>query len=92
MPIGFRGQIYAKSNAAASDAVRRFETSELKLSRCIIQVTANNQSFGLAAVYPVYLTPGEKMELIDVDLSTLYFINYTAGSNGTVGIVGVYAD
>jgi len=92
MPIGFRGQIYAKSDAAASDAVRRFETSELKLSRCVIQVTGANQSFGLASVYPVYLEPGGKIELINVDLSTLYFINSTAGSDGTVGIVGVYAE
>jgi hypothetical protein len=92
MPIGFRGQIYAKSNAAASDAVRRFETSELKLSRCVIQVTLQNQSFGLASVYPVYYTPGQSFELVNVDLSTLYFTNHVPGSNGTVGIVGVYAD
>ena len=92
MPIGFRGQTYANTNTAISDAVRRFETSEQKLSRCIIQVTGKSQYFGHASVYPVYLEPGGKMELINVNLASLYFANMTAGSNGTVSIVGVYAD
>ena len=92
MPIGFRGQIYSKTDTATSDAVRRFETSSnYKLSRCIIQVTGNTQYFGSATVYPVYVEPG-KFELVNVDLSTLYFANYAAGQNGTVSIIGVYAD
>ena len=92
MPIGFRGQIYAKKDTAASDAVRRFETSETKLSRCIIQVTGNTQSFGLAAVYPVYFPINTQFELLNVDLSTLYFANTTAGANGIVSILGIYAE
>ena len=92
MPIGFRGQIYANTDTAANDTVRRFVTSELKLTRCIIQVKGQNQYFGHATVYPVYYAPGEHFELMDIDISTLYFANMTAGQNGIVSIVGVYAD
>lgn len=92
MPIGFRGQVYANTNTATSDAVRRFLTTSLKLTRCIIQVKGNAQYFGHASVYPVYYSPGEHFELMGVDISTLYFANMTAGQNGIVSIVGVYAD
>lgn len=92
MPIGFRGQVYSNTDTATSDAVRRFETVSAKLSRCIIQVTGKAQYFGTASAYPVYYEPGGKFELVNVDLTTLYFANMTAGENGTVSIVGVYAD
>jgi hypothetical protein len=92
MPIGFRGQIYANTDTATHDSVRRFVTSALKLSRCIIHVTAQPQYFGHGTVYPVYYAAGERFELMNIDLSTLYFCNVNAGANGVVRIVGVYAD
>jgi hypothetical protein len=92
MPIGFRGQIYAATSTATNNNVRRVVTSELKLSKCIVHITAQPQYVGHATIYPVYYAAGERFELMDIDLSTLYFCNVTAGKNGIARIVGVYAD
>ena len=90
--IGFRGQIYAKSDTAVSDAGRRFETSEKKLTWCFIQITTNAQIFGTEETYPVNYAANESFELENVDISTLYFANAAAGQNGTVSIMGILAE
>ncbi len=92
MPIGFRGQIYAKSDTAASDASRRFETTEKKLSWCVIQVKTQSQIFGDVSSYPVTYAATESFEMENVDISTLYFANAAAGQNGTVSIMGILAE
>ena len=92
MPIGFRGQVYAKTDTASEDTGRRFETSEKKLSWCVIQVTTQSQDFGTVETYPVTYTANEQFELNDIDISTLYFANAGAGQNGTVSIMGILAD
>lgn len=92
MPIGFRGQVYANSDTAASDAGRRFETEEKKLKWAFIKVSTNSQIFGSVEAYPVTYIAGESFELENVDISTLYFANAGAGLNGTVSIIGILAD
>lgn len=92
MPIGFRGQIYAKSDTATSDAGRRFETTEKKLSWCVIQVTTKSQIFGTESTYPVTYAADTSFQMENVDISTLYFANAAAGQNGTVSIMGILAE
>ena len=92
MAIGFYGNVYAKTDTASADAGRRFETSEKKLTRCVIQVTGEGQNFGSESVYPLYMAAGSKFELVKVDISKLYFANATPGANGTVAILGVEAE
>ncbi len=91
-PIGFRGAIYAKSDTAVSDAGRRFETTEKKLTWCVIQITTNSQIFGTVSAYPVTYAANASFEMENVDISTLYFANAAAGQNGTVSIMGILAD
>ncbi len=85
----FGGATYVKSDTAASDAARRFETSSKKLRDVVIRVATNNQLLGTSAlqVYPVNV--GETAGFGKLDVSTLYFKNATAGQNGTVQILGV---
>ncbi len=92
MALGFRGQVYAKSDTAAADAARRFETSEKKLSWAYITVTTQSQSFGDSSSQPAAVAANASIEVRNVDISTLYFKNTSAGQNGTVSIVGVLAD
>jgi len=92
MGIGFYGQIYAKSDTAAADTGRRFETSEKKLSWCVIQISTQSQVFGTSSAYPVTYAAGTSFEMEDVDISTLYFANAAAGQNGTVAIMGILAE
>ena len=95
MGIAFYGAVYSKSDTATSDTGRRFETSSKKLTRCVIEVRNHGQNFGQEHLYTsqyVYYTAGSKFELVDVDVSTLFFANATAGANGTVAILGISAD
>ncbi len=92
MPIGFYGKIYAKSDTASADTGRRFETTEKKLSWCVIQISTQRQVFGTSATYPVTYAASTSFEMEDVDISTLYFANAGAGANGTVAIMGILAE
>lgn len=92
MAIAFYGNVYADTDTATGDSGRRFETSEKKLTRCIIQVTDEGQNFGTESVYPLYIAADGKFELVNVDISKLYFANATPGANGTVSILGVEAE
>ena len=87
--LGFSGAVYENENTATSDATRRFEASSKKLRDVIIQVETNDQLFGNASNQRFRVTAGASMGFTQVDLSTLYFKNASAGLNGTVRILGV---
>ena len=92
MPRDFRGQAYADTDTATTDAARRFTTTSTKLRWAAIQITTNTQLFGDSSTQVASYAAGTSFEIEDVDISTLYFKNAGAGSNGTVSIVGVLAD
>lgn len=83
------GSVYCKTDTAASDAARRFETAEKKIMNASIQVTTNSQLFGQVDGILYQIDPGDTKSLGNIDISTLYFKNATAGQNGTVTILGV---
>jgi hypothetical protein len=83
------GSAYCKTDTAASDAARRFETAEKKIMNASIQVTTNSQLFGQVDGILYQIDPGDTKSLGNIDISTLYFKNATAGQNGTVTILGV---
>ncbi|MBA7571932.1 hypothetical protein ES708_13702 [subsurface metagenome] len=89
--ISLKGEVYAKSSAAASDAARRFETTKTVLVWAAIQVTVKDMLFGDSATQPVKYVVDEKFELYNVDVSTLYFRNADSSQHGTVSIVGIKA-
>ena len=84
----YRGTVYANSHTATTDAVRRFETSAKRLRNAWVEVLTNAQSFGDADTQPYAVAVGDGIWLQDVDISTLYFRNTSAGDNGTVVIIG----
>jgi hypothetical protein len=86
--IVFGGEVYENENTATSDAARTFEADTKKLRFARFQVSTNNQLFGTATSQRFLATAGGYFCLRDVDLSTLYFKNAAAGSNGTVNILG----
>ena len=83
------GTAYCKTDTAASDAARRFETAEKKIMNASIQVATNSQLFGQVDGILYQIDPGDTKSLGNIDISTLYFKNATAGQNGTVTILGV---
>ena len=94
MEFVFAGEIYAKTDLATGDGTRRFETSELRLSWAYITVETFSQDFGDSSSQPVTIptTAGlNTLILENVDISTLYFLNTGAGSNGRVNIIGIKA-
>jgi len=87
--LGFSGAVYENEDTATDDNARRFETSSKKLRDVIIQVVSNDQLFGNATNQRYKVATGSTIGFTQVDLSTLYFKNATAGQNGTVNILGV---
>lgn len=85
----FGGDVYSNTNAATADAARRFETSEKKLRDSWIYVATKDQLFGDASNQYFTAASGGVIQIRDIDISTLYFKNLNAGSNGVVSIVGV---
>jgi hypothetical protein len=85
----FSGNIYSKTMTMTDDNATRFETSAKKLRDVIIIVTTNNMLLGKSGteVYPV--DADDTIGFTKVDVSTLYFKNASAGSNGTITILGV---
>lgn len=87
--LSFSGAVYVNSDTAASDAARRFETSSKKLRDMIIQVATHDQLFGDSSSQTFPVTAGSSFGITQIDISTLYFKNKTAGQNGTVHILAV---
>ncbi len=88
---GFSGKIYSKTMTMAADTATRFETGRMKLRDVVMIAKTNNMLLGSVGeeVYPV--DAGDTVGFTLVDLSTLYFKNAVAGSNGTIVIMGVLA-
>lgn len=87
--IVFGGAVYENEDIATGDTARRFETTSKKLRDVIIQVKTQNQLFGNSNNQRYEVAAGEAIGFTQVDISTLYFKNATAGQNGTVRILGV---
>jgi hypothetical protein len=85
----FGGNAYSKTMTMTDDNATRFETTTKKLRDVIIIVTTNNMLLGETGteVYPV--DADDTIGFTKVDISTLYFKNASAGSNGTITILGV---
>jgi hypothetical protein len=85
----FGGNVYSKQMTMTDDNATRFETSTKKLRDVCIIVTTNNMLLGETGteVYPV--DADDTIGFTEVDVSTLYFKNASAGSNGTITILGV---
>lgn len=87
----YRGAAYSNSDTATGDTARRFETSEKKLAYAVFRITTKAQLFGDSSAQNALWAADTSFTLEDVDLSTVYFKNGTAGQNGTVSVVGVLA-
>jgi hypothetical protein len=85
----FGGNVYSKTMTMADDNATRFETSEKNLRDAIIIVTTNNMLLGETGVVVYPVGAEETIGFTKVDISTLYFQNAGAGSNGTITILGV---
>jgi hypothetical protein len=83
------GTAYCKSDTAAADTARRFETAEKKIMNASVQVATNSQLFGSSGTIEYQIDPGDTKSLGNIDISTVYFKNAVAGQNGTVVIFGV---
>jgi len=87
--LAFGGAVYVNSDTATDDSARRFETSSKKLRDMVIYVETNDQLFGDADSQTFPISAGSSFGITQIDISTLYFKNETAGSNGTVHVIGV---
>ena len=85
----FGRNVYSKTMTMTTDNATRFETSTKKLRDVIIIVTDNNMLLGETGVEVYPVGSGETLGSTKVDISTLYFKNASAGSNGTITILGV---
>jgi hypothetical protein len=86
--VGY-GSSYRNTATMTDDNPTRFETSVTKLRYAKIKVTTNAMVFGDISTQDWNVAADETIELAKFDLSTLYFKNAGAGSNGTVNIIGV---
>lgn len=87
--ILFSGDVYSKTMTMTGDNPARFEAKNLKLLDVVIIVETNNMLLGRAGyvIYPAGV--GDTVGFTMLNLSTLWFKNATAGSNGKISILGV---
>jgi hypothetical protein len=85
----FGGNVYSKTMTMSDNDATRFETTAKKLRDVIIIATDNNMLFGETGVEVYPVAAGSTIGFTKVDISMLYFKNASAGSNGTVTILGV---
>lgn len=85
----FSGDVYSNTKTMTDDGAHRFETKDLLLLDVVVIVETNHMLLGKhdAVVYPA--DKGSTVGWTMVNLSTLYFKNATAGSNGKISILGV---
>ena len=85
----FSGDVYSNTLTMTDDNPARFETEDIMLLDVVLIVETNSMLLGGAekVVYPVGIEGGVGFTM--VNLSTLYFKNATAGSNGKISILGV---
>lgn len=87
--FGFGGNVYSKTMTMSDNDATRFETTTKKLRDVIIKVTTQNMLVGETGVEVYPVGAGEIIGFTKVDISTLYFKNASAGSDGTITILGV---
>jgi hypothetical protein len=85
----FGGNIYSKTMTMTDDNATRFETTAKKLRDVVIIVTTNNMLLGETGVEVYPVDADDTIGFTKADVSTLYFKNAAAGSNGTITILGV---
>jgi len=85
----FSGDVYSNQLTMTDDLPTRFETEDVMLLDVVVIVETNHMLLGKqdAVVYPA--DKGSTIGFTMVNLSTLYFNNATAGSNGKISILGV---
>ena len=85
----FGGNVYSKTMTMSDDNATRFETTAKKLRDVVIVVKTNNMLLGETGVEVYPVDADSTVGFTKVDISTLYFKNASAGSNGTIIILGV---
>jgi hypothetical protein len=83
------GTIYSATNTASADTARQITATPTNLAVAYISVATQGQTFGNASAQTYAVAAGGSMTLSNFDVSTLWFKNTGAGSNGTVNILGV---
>ncbi|MCK4414911.1 MAG: hypothetical protein KAY32_15360 [Candidatus Eisenbacteria sp.] len=85
----FSGDVYSNQLTMTDDNSARFETEDVMLLDVVVIVETYAMLLGKhdAVVYPV--GKGATVGFTMVNLSTLYFKNAVAGSNGKISILGV---
>jgi len=78
------GAVARFSDEATADTARRFTTTSKVYRNVFLSCTNYAQYLGDSDTQDTALFPMSTMVLDMVDLSTLYFKNYTAGENGTM--------
>ncbi len=85
----FAGEMYENEHTAANDAAFRFETTETKIRGAVVLVSDNDVLIGDSTNQRYPRDEDTALSMHDVDLSTLYFKNATAGNNTKINIIGV---
>lgn len=85
----FSGEMYENEHTAASDAAFRFETTETKIRGAVVLVSDNDVLIGDSSNQRYPRDADTALSMHDVDLSTIYFKNATAGNNTKINIIGV---
>lgn len=85
----FGGNVYSKTMTMSSGDPTRFETTAKKLRDVIIIVETNNMLLGKTGVVVYPVAASSAVGFTKVDISTLYFQNAVAESDGKITILGV---
>lgn len=84
----FSGEAYCGANVAVDDSVRQFSIVPVKLRDAIIQALDHPQQLGDFDLQDLVLAAGDHIRLSRIDVSNIYVMNATPGSNGTLVILG----
>lgn len=85
----FSGEMYESEHTMVNDAAFRFETTETKIRGAVVLVSDNDVLIGDATNQRYPRDEDTALSMHDVDLSTIYFKNATAGNNTKINIIGV---
>ena len=85
----FSGSVYSNTRTMANDGSARFSTNPIKLLDVVILVETNSMLVGSAGSEVYTIGADETVGFTKLDISTLYFKNASAGSNGKISILGV---
>ena len=87
--LHFGGKTYSDTKTMTDDKPTRFEVASKRLRDVVIIVETYSMLLGESEkeVYPV--AAGDTLGFVMIDISTLYFKNAGAGSNGKITILGV---